>query len=338
MIPGIIISGAVIAGLLGLAVVSVMKYFGRGGKLRFNTDGMGETRPGLYYLDCTGDTSKPPGPFSPEGVLLYPLKGGQFIRHPIAIAQYALGAHDRSLVEAREMWREKFLIHAEWFVESCERVEDGMIWRIPHHNAFYGLESDYCSALAQGQAISVLVRAFRVTGDTRFLQVASNALNPFAREVGEDSGLRRTFEEGAWFEEYPSNPPSFVLNGFLFTLLGLSELAGHDRRAADFFEEGVKGLLCMLDRFDTGYWTRYDLFPGNERPAAPFYHRLHIGLVRALRNELRAAGLPGSMMMDTTASRWESYWDSTLCRSRAFSGVLLNKPRELFTYGIREKI
>lgn len=53
--------------------------------------------------------------------------------------------------------------------------------------------------------------------------------------------------------------------------------------ARDLAEEGISTLAASLERYDTGYWSRYDLFPhAITNLANPMYHRLHIDQLRAM--------------------------------------------------------
>jgi hypothetical protein len=85
--------------------------------------------------------------------------------------------------------------------------------------AGYGLASGWHSGLAQGQAISALIRYYYDTGDKSVLPLI-NELKNFLFLPQEKGGVLRTTPEGGiWFEEYPSDPPSFVWNGNVSTIL-----------------------------------------------------------------------------------------------------------------------
>lgn len=72
-----------------------------------------------------------------------------------------------------------------------------------------------------GHGISVLARAYYHSGgDMRYLRTALEALRPF-RTPSKDGGVLAYFlGQYPWYEEYPTTPPSFVLNGFIYSLLG----------------------------------------------------------------------------------------------------------------------
>jgi heparosan-N-sulfate-glucuronate 5-epimerase len=137
------------------------------------------------------------------------------------------------------------------------------------------LQPGWFSAMAQGQAMSLLVRAYYITGHTTFLQVARRALWPFSVPV--PKGVLGSLD-GPWFEEYPSAHPLHVLNGFMFSLLGLYDLAPYSRKAAHLYWAGRRSLLTALPRFDAPGISRYDLAV----LASQTYNHVHVVELRAL--------------------------------------------------------
>ena len=79
-------------------------------------------------------------------------------------------------------------------------------------------------AMCQGQAISVLCRAYHVTKDKKYLVAAEAALGPFQRSVSEGGVQTLFMDKYDWYEEYPTNPSTFILNGFMYSLIGLYDL------------------------------------------------------------------------------------------------------------------
>lgn len=81
------------------------------------------------------------------------------------------------------------------------------------------------SAMGQGQAISLLSRAFYHSGgNIQYLNTAWAALKPF-KVYSENGGVLSEFmNKHPWFDEYPTIPPIFILNGFMYSLIGLYDL------------------------------------------------------------------------------------------------------------------
>jgi hypothetical protein len=102
-----------------------------------------------------------------------------------------------------------------------------------------------------------------------------------------------------------------VLNGFIFALFGLHDLAElcAVTPARRLYDRGRACLERIVDQYDTGYWTRYDLFP-RFRLASQEYHRLHIDLLLAAGRLARTSRLAGR------AARWRSYRNSLSCQLR----------------------
>uniref|UniRef100_A0A147BGL5 heparosan-N-sulfate-glucuronate 5-epimerase n=1 Tax=Ixodes ricinus TaxID=34613 RepID=A0A147BGL5_IXORI len=208
-----------------------------------------------------------------------------------------------------------FFDAADWFVR---RQDDAGGWPIKVtrrlSNGMLELEPGWYSAMAQGQAMSVLTRAFATTGKRDYLDAALRAVGPF-RIRSESRGVMTTFlGKFVWYEEYPTVPSSFVLNGFIYSLFGLYDLkstCGEGsseelcRDAAKLFADGMVSLKRMLPLFDTGSGTVYDLrhFSLGVAPnlARWDYHTTHI-------NQLLYLGtIDDDPAFGATAERWVQY-------------------------------
>jgi hypothetical protein len=235
----------------------------------------------------------------------------------VAWAQMGLGSYERYLAGEGEQW----LALARHVCDVlCDyQVRDGNrrgAWEhafdFPHT---FPLREPWISSMAQGEAASILVRLHLETGEERYAEAARLAMLPVFTRTGE-GGASELLDGRPFPEEYPTNPPSFVLNGGIFTLWGLFDVGRGlgEAEIASSFEEGVDTLAANIQRWDTGWWSTYDLYPHPRRNVASFaYHRLHIDQLRAMaaiapREELTAA-----------ADRFERYGQSNMNRARAFA-------------------
>lgn len=252
----------------------------------------------------------------------------------VAVFQWGLGCYERWLAEGDERWLDAALGAGR---HAVEQQQDGGVldggWF--HRTAFkhtFPVRPPWLSAMAQGEGASLLLRLHKVTGEESFAESARRALGPL-RVATEAGGVRTLLDGRAFPEEYPTDPPSCVLNGAIFALWGVRDVgvALDDGRARGEFEEGVDALAASIHRWDAGYWSRYDLFPHPlSNLASSFYHQLHISQLHAMqllapRPELVAA-----------ARRFEAYAASDMSRRRAFAGKVLFRlvvPRNRFLAG-----
>jgi hypothetical protein len=166
----------------------------------------------------------------------------------------------------------------------------------------YDLAPGWSSAMGQGEGISVLLRAHALTDDEGYLSMAIAAVEAMSVDVAR-GGVMRKLDGHTVLEEYPAERPAAVLNGWIFALLGVHELANvtGDPVVRRLFEQSAAGLISLLPRYDVGWWSRYSLYDhGRPDLAKPFYQRLHAVLLDAL-NLVR----PDRRLVDM-ARRWES--------------------------------
>lgn len=90
--------------------------------------------------------------------------------NPVMIAQNALGSYGAYLSTGQASKREDFLSYADWLLNAME--PNGSY---PYPFSFeltqgFNLPEGFISSMAQGQVLSVFVRAYDITGDERYLR------------------------------------------------------------------------------------------------------------------------------------------------------------------------
>jgi len=242
------------------------------------------------------------------------VKGGPTQYFSVTVAQYALGLFELWLETGSDDLRAKFLRQARWLEEKAERAGDKiMIWPAAFDFPVYGLKAPWISSMAQAQAASVLLRAYSLEKRQAQADLARAALASFLAPAGQPGGVRFLDADGdVWFEEYVTDPPPHVLNGFIFSLFGLLDYVrvSRERPFVEAWEQGVHTLGRKLSLFDTGYWSRYDLV--RDCVASEFYHaNIHIPLLVAMY-----AATENDAFLER-ARRWEGYLANPVCRLRA---------------------
>ena len=172
---------------------------------------------------------------------------------------------------------------ADWLVAHQDR-RGRWIYRFDFQTIGRSIAAPWASAMAEGQAMSLLERAYSLRHDRRYLRAAVKALEPFHIAVA-SGGVTRCFRSDCrlpWFEEYPTVRPCEVLNGFMFALIGLHDLSSvaPDSGARDLYVAGRRTLVAALPAFDREGRARYDL--ASSDLASPMYQAIHVYLLRAL--------------------------------------------------------
>ena len=262
-----------------------------------------------YYIDLRVKAEAAQWPHESLGVL----EDRLWVR----VHQWGLGAYERYLAGEGDQWLRNAVDVGEYALS--QQVEGGPrdgLWlnRLPYTKTFQ-LAAGWPSAMAQGEGASLLTRLHLATEDERYAASARRAVRAMALPSTE-GGVQAQLDGRPWPEEYPTDPPSFVLNGAIFALWGLYDVGVGlgDEPAERAFREGAAGLAASLHRWDTGWWSRYDLYPHpltNVSSAA--YHRLHIDQLTALHM------LAPHPELEATAARFERYAASRVNRARAFA-------------------
>jgi len=197
------------------------------------------------------------------------------------------------------------LNQANWLVNNLKiRSSDFGVWEYNFDFKRYNCKSPWISAMAQGQGISVLVRAYILTGKEKYLKTANKALRAFSISVDEGGVLSYGENDYVFYEEYACPKSSKVLNGFIFSLFGLYDyyIATYDSTAFTLFYEGIESLKNNLCRYDSGDWTYYDCLG---LKASLSYHKLHIEQLKALYS------ITNDEFFMYYAKKWSNYLNSS---------------------------
>jgi hypothetical protein len=249
----------------------------------------------------------------------YRAQGRQY--NPAFIAWFALmslESFNRSRVQAH---LEAFHAQVRWLRENVIARPDGtFVWqyRFDWQEGRCLMKAPWISAMSQGLGISALVRAFRLTRDAGLLLICKRSARVFELNI-EEGGVRTQERGSVLYEEYPGYPLPRVLDGFLFSLLGLHDLGqefpgGSIQR---LFNEGIDGLKSRLLDWDyRGKWTWYGTH-GYLCP--PHYHRLNGALIHTLGR------LTGDPLLMRYGEQWGRHEHSWLDKAEIFALFAVTK-------------
>ena len=261
-----------------------------------------------YYNDLTNKFLGSNGAtqaLDEQGIPIHRLANGECVYFPTAVAQYGLGAYDVWLLKGDREAYNAFLRCADWLLNDQDKMGGWLVWsrirmtqRCPY------------SAMTQGEGASLLYRAGLETGDVRFNHAASRAIDLMLKPINE-GGTSRYEQEKLILEECPHITPSAILNGWIFAIFGLYDgvLVTKRQDWREFLQNTINTLEIELRCYDAGYWSYYDRAG---RLASPFYHDLHINLLKVL------AKLAGREVFLLMAECWNRYRENKVFCVRAF--------------------
>lgn len=268
-----------------------------------------------YYNDLTGKVNEKTL-LDDNGIAVNRIEGNKIVYFPISIFQYALGLWDLYLADNDENRKAQFLKQCEWIIDN--QRDDGS-W-----NCFgpIGYRQYTVSSMGQGEAISVLIRAYKLTGETKWLYSAQKAIKFMLLPVSKGGTLLIDGND-YYFEEYPDEygGKRSVLNGWIFTLFGVYDYLKleNNSEVLDIYNKSIDTLKRHLKDYDMGYWSFYDK---TGRVASPAYHDLHIALLNTLSD------ITDEEYFKLIADKWEIYKLKSINRIRAIGKKTLQKLKE----------
>lgn len=214
--------------------------------------------------------------------------------YPISIGQFALAVYHSWIKTNNTEKKEHFLRIAEWFYNS--RMEDkelGAYWLTDVPKPEHQITSPWKSAFAQSRALSVMLRAWQITGEDKYLEACKKALIPFTKDISDGGVAIRRNKGETFYEEYVAKYPTRVIDGHIFSLFGLYDFVRAVPEKLDkeahllakkLFEEGVEGIANHWQKLDLGFWIRYTL---SEVPGYPVDDPCTASYLRLIRLQLK---------------------------------------------------
>lgn len=221
--------------------------------------------------------------------------------NPVTVTQWGLEQHAKGNNKAA-------LRAARWLV-SRQRPDGTWAYGFDNPLDWAGtsVSAPWVSGMAQGQALSLLERVWRITGNGAFLRAGRKALASFSVPVAK-GGVLRMWRGQPFYEEYPTTErPTLVLNGFLFALIGLHEFAEAtgDRRAGRLWRRGEASAAATLRLYDMGdgassYGLAHLAGGPDPVPVGDVYPYIHVELTRVMYH------LTGRKVYRAMSKRWEA--------------------------------
>lgn len=261
-----------------------------------------------YFNNMTEKVTKDPETLEKKTIPMTTDEIAGVVYFPVAIFQYGLGAFDLYIMTKEEKYLNQFWKCVEFAVDKQEKTGAWNNFGFVYPDAPYG-------SMCQGEGASLLLRAYKLTGDSQYIEKAKNAIDFMLKPV-EQGGTSQYKGEDILFCEFTNKP--IVLNGWIFSLYGLYDLTliSKSQKYKEILDKAVKSLIKYLDEFDNGYWSMYDM---EGKITSPFYHNLHIAQLEALYLTF------DNMKFKEIQQRFENYRGKRINRRRAFIKKALQK-------------
>lgn len=189
--------------------------------------------------------------------------------NPLTFLQYTLTVYGKYLKGQAD--KDEFLKLVDFAIEIME--EDGS-YKYNYDFSYY-LDPDryykagWTSAMCNGHILSILARAYTLEPNNSYFAAAKKAISFLQVPIREGgvytdlSELDSTLAGYNIMEEYPCEPNSYTLNGFMYTAIGLYDWSNIDSPTQDIakrlFDESVETMKVLIPFYDTGNHTLYDL-------------------------------------------------------------------------------
>jgi len=193
-----------------------------------------------------------PGKMTDRGLVAHPIYGPHVIRDFLRLYENGGG----------EIYLEASERVAKAGLARMDNLSGALVFMYRAGNGISTKKDDHYSALTQAQWLYVLGMLWKITGDQYYLDSAEKVLLSLKIPV-ERGGVAKTLRDGIALEEWPSQVPSYILNGWTTAVLNIywySQLTG-SKAAIDLFNQNIVPIERMLGLYDVESLanTRYQL-------------------------------------------------------------------------------
>ncbi len=265
---------------------------------------------------------------------LYEADRSEFYYHPAAVAQCALATFNLMTKEGHvKPFRDTFVSNIAWIMENGIEYDNSTVYPFPFGLPDFHPNPGWVSGMYQGLVLSALVRAYLISKNEKIYSSCERVWNSYSADLGEKYGFRYETDNELWFEEAPQLPAKHILNGEIYAIWGIYDfmIINDNPGLKDQWRKSVSTLVNHLSRYDTGFWSYYDL-AGNL--ASYYYHtKVHIIQLERLYEQT------SEKMFKDYSAKWASYSRSfrSSVLKKLYSGYhLLNRKRHRYNRKIQE--
>jgi D-glucuronyl C5-epimerase C-terminus len=208
--------------------------------------------------------------------------------NPHAVSSHALELYRQYLKSSNESAKAYFINNAKWLAgtdmlknnASFSTYEFSFPWQLGNNT----IEPPWRSGMANGEALSPLIKAYYITKNNTYLDTAKRLLNSFYIDTKSGGVTYKSPSSGWWYEQYATRNTTQeprVLSSMIQAILAINEYYKdtNDTSAKFLFDQGILALKNDLPKYDNNGTSFYDRLG---LPANSFYKSLHVKQLKQL--------------------------------------------------------
>lgn len=247
--------------------------------------------------------------------------GGSRVDHPVAFAQYGMSALAKYQETGEKIWFDRAKRHAERLIQ-IHTERDGA-WFYPYlfnwSSTFSSYPAPWWSGMAQGEALSLFVRMFEETGESKWRAAADHTWKSLTLPRSTTEPWARLVENKVlWTEEYAGRNgalPMKVLNGHIFALFGVYDYwkLTKSPEVQRYLDGAAESVLTVMPKIRVrGGVSYYCWQPGCFVPRWQHktYHPIHswqLDTLARLTDDQRFATWAATLRADWTPAKTRSF-------------------------------
>jgi peptidoglycan/xylan/chitin deacetylase (PgdA/CDA1 family) len=246
---------------------------------------------GIIFRDVFSDLSK----YQVE-------KNADTLFIPTDMSQAIISLFNDYQVSPQKSYLDEIELFADWLNHHAVIRDSIAVWTHPYGFTKYGLKPGWTGAWAMGSVLSALARYYQISGDPLILDLGEMAVKAFTTKIEHGGILAIDENADYWYEEYPAIPRNSVLNGHINGILGLYDFwrVSNLPLALTLVNRGIHTVLHNIERYDTGYWSYYDL--RYSYVTDYYYHTIvHIPQLNVLYQ------ISGDILFKKYSEKWHNY-------------------------------
>lgn len=233
-----------------------------------------EDKDDYYHIDKPISLLPKDSPLDKYGVTMFEKEGKQF-NHPVRLAQHTMLFINSYKLTKDQAYLEKAKLYAQRLYDISEKENNELYF--PYLFDVKELKAPWYSGMAQGQALGAFTRLYEVTTDKKYLDWATRTYNSLKRVKKSQKNWVTLIDNKKyiWFEEYPAEEATHVLNGYLFSIIGLHDYY-HVTKDPSVKQYLQASLTTVYDHLHMYRVPNESSVYGIGLPQSPDYHFVHI--------------------------------------------------------------